>query len=234
MVFINNKYTRWYNHIIASGKERMVTTDYTETHHIIPKSLGGSNNTKNLVVLTAREHFICHLLLPKMTAGKDKYKMVFALQAMVFLNNDHQHRYKVTNRVYETLKRQVSALRKGVPASVNAKMKNSESHKRLRASGFTTAGMTGRTHSEETKYKMRMAQLRRDTMSDKTKAKISESLLGRFTGLDNVMSIAAVKEKHLAACIERSAIKKECPYCQSLFSRNTFARWHGDNCKLAR
>jgi hypothetical protein len=169
-----------------------------------------------------------------MISGKDKAKMVFALQAMIVLNNKHQCRHKVTNRVYETLKQQVSVLRKGIPASIDAKTKNSESHKRLRASGFTTTGMTGRKHSEETKSKMRTTQLSRDAMSTETKSKISESLIGQFTGSDNVMSNEIVKEKHLAACILRSAIKKECPHCHNLFSKNTLARWHGDNCKIAK
>jgi len=39
---------------------------YTETHHIIPVSFGGSNNKTNLIELTAREHFIAHYLLLKM------------------------------------------------------------------------------------------------------------------------------------------------------------------------
>jgi len=40
-------------------------TGYVEKHHIIPKSLGGTNNPSNLVVLTGREHWVAHLLLWK-------------------------------------------------------------------------------------------------------------------------------------------------------------------------
>lgn len=36
--------------------------DYSEIHHIIPRCLGGSNDKSNLVVLTAREHFLAHYL----------------------------------------------------------------------------------------------------------------------------------------------------------------------------
>ena len=36
---------------------------YYENHHIIPRSLNGSNLSKNLVLLTGKEHFICHWLL---------------------------------------------------------------------------------------------------------------------------------------------------------------------------
>ena len=40
---------------------------YCERHHIIPKSIGGSNSSYNLVNLTAKEHFIAHRLLEKLT-----------------------------------------------------------------------------------------------------------------------------------------------------------------------
>jgi hypothetical protein len=36
---------------------------YYEKHHIVPKSLGGSNSPRNLILLTAKEHYIAHLLL---------------------------------------------------------------------------------------------------------------------------------------------------------------------------
>lgn len=77
MLFIDNKYTRVYNKIIERAQSRALTC-YTETHHIIPRSLGGSDESANLAVLTAREHYICHLLLPKMLTGESKYKMLRA------------------------------------------------------------------------------------------------------------------------------------------------------------
>ena len=56
-------YQKIYNCLI----ERAITDNrkkcdivYYEQHHIIPKCLGGTDNTDNLVLLTAREHFIAH------------------------------------------------------------------------------------------------------------------------------------------------------------------------------
>lgn len=60
--FLKNKYTKWYVNIISAAQSRDIT-GYTEKHHIIPKSLGGSNKKENLVKLTAREHFVCHCIL---------------------------------------------------------------------------------------------------------------------------------------------------------------------------
>ena len=39
---------------------------YTEKHHIIPRSMGGSDEPSNLTVLTGREHFLAHMLLCEM------------------------------------------------------------------------------------------------------------------------------------------------------------------------
>lgn len=54
---------------------------YYEGHHAIPKSLGGGGGI-NIVLLTAREHFIAHLLLVKMTEGAAKIQMQHALWQM--------------------------------------------------------------------------------------------------------------------------------------------------------
>ena len=65
--YLNNKYTKAYDSIISTATVRGSVLGYSEIHHIIPKSLGGSNRKENLVKLTPKEHFICHRLLPKLT-----------------------------------------------------------------------------------------------------------------------------------------------------------------------
>ena len=107
MLFIDNKYTHWYYLIIERAQSRLIS-DYTEKHHIIPKSLGGSNNSSNLVSLTAREHFICHMLLTKMVNGKQRQKMVHAWWAMATLKKDCQDRYRLNSFQYELVRREYS------------------------------------------------------------------------------------------------------------------------------
>ena len=99
-MFKDNKYTKRYSLITVTAKLRE-TPGYTEKHHIIPQSLGGTNNKENLVYLTAREHFICHWLLVKMVEGDARGKMLYALQGMK-AENKYQDRYhtKITARVY--------------------------------------------------------------------------------------------------------------------------------------
>jgi hypothetical protein len=84
-MFIPNKYTVLYYRIIENAQiqnRRKYKGDYFEKHHIIPKSIGGTNEKLNLVLLTFREHFVCHRLLVKMTEGMNKTKMNFALYSM--------------------------------------------------------------------------------------------------------------------------------------------------------
>ena len=107
MIFIDNKYTQWYYNIINRAQERLLDC-YTEEHHIIPKSLNGSNNSTNLVLLTAREHLICHMLLTKMVSGKAHQKMIHAWWAMATLEADCQQRYRLTSRKYETVRKAYS------------------------------------------------------------------------------------------------------------------------------
>ena len=102
-----NKYNRWYNTITERARNRVLDA-YTETHHIQPRSLGGTDDKNNLVDLTAREHFICHWLLTKMYTGEGKAKMIYALNGMK-RGNEFAQRYetKITARVYENLKKEL-------------------------------------------------------------------------------------------------------------------------------
>lgn len=96
-------YYKLYDSIIEKRKID-VPTGYTEEHHIIPRSLGGTDDKDNLVKLTAKEHFICHLLLTKMYKKEslEYYKMCHAFMLMM-IQSDNQQRY-ITGRKYEKLK----------------------------------------------------------------------------------------------------------------------------------
>jgi hypothetical protein len=106
--FLSNKYTKWYYNIINNAQLRILV-GYVEKHHIIPKSLGGSNRADNLVKLTAREHFICHWLLTKMVIGDAKHKMLTAAYRMMVQHGDHQQRIVPTGRIYESIRTQWAA-----------------------------------------------------------------------------------------------------------------------------
>jgi hypothetical protein len=80
-IFVPNKYRHWHDLIIDRARTRG-KIDYSERHHIVPRSLGGRDNEENLVFLTYREHFLIHWILTKLTVGSDRRKMLFALVQM--------------------------------------------------------------------------------------------------------------------------------------------------------
>lgn len=95
-MFKQNKYTKWYFNIIENSNADNIVV---EKHHIIPKSLGGSDDESNIVKLTPREHYICHKLLTKMVEGKFKMKMTFALHTFFHFNK--HRRLNFTSHQYE-------------------------------------------------------------------------------------------------------------------------------------
>lgn len=92
-IFIDSKYTNWYFGIVENAVSciRIKSNENLyESHHIIPKSLGGNNDKENLVLLTPREHFICHWLLTKMVhIPRHKKSMYHAMHRLTFGNNKH-------------------------------------------------------------------------------------------------------------------------------------------------
>lgn len=101
-------YQKIYNEIV-NKRNNIKYNGYTETHHIVPKSLNGTNDKSNLVDLSAREHFICHLLLTKMypEGSVEWIKMVKAFINMFRFNKDNQKRY-CPSRWYEYCRKNVA------------------------------------------------------------------------------------------------------------------------------
>lgn len=101
-------YQRIYDQIIDRAKKEnreYGKGTYYERHHIIPKCMGGEGHVRqwkthpNIVVLTAREHFICHWLLCRIYT--DNKKLAHAFWFMTKQKSDNQQReYRVSSRTY--------------------------------------------------------------------------------------------------------------------------------------
>ena len=179
-MFNNTKYTKIYYSIVNRAWSRP-TVGYVERHHIIPKSMGGSNDRSNIVSLTAREHFICHRLLTKMVLDpKHKISMANAVW-MMQSTSGNQLRYHIAGHTYAKMKQDISEAYRLNPNH------RSESSKRKQS---TT--MKGRKHTTETKAKLSEAMIGKNKgkvygpsslkgtiLSDDVKKKISNTLKGR-------------------------------------------------------
>lgn len=167
-MFLHNKYYTWYYNIVKKAfieNRKKKKGLYYESHHIIPKSMGG----KAVVLLTAKEHFICHLLLPKMLTGSNKHKMINALIRMTFSKSKGQERYTARsfNIVRSMIAEKNSEIFKGKQKSekVKANMKgrsgvytrttknkeNLSLAQKQRMNYGSNNAFYGKTHSEETK-----------------------------------------------------------------------------------
>lgn len=75
-----SKYLNVYNKIIQKRFNNPLYTEYGEKHHILPRSLGGSDDLSNIIKLTAKEHYICHHLLIKIYKenAEKQHKMYIA------------------------------------------------------------------------------------------------------------------------------------------------------------
>ena len=221
-----NKYTRWYNQITQRARFR-ITEDYTETHHIQPRSLGGTDDIDNLVELTAREHFICHWLLTKMYTGEARSKMINALYIMQGKNR-YQERYltKITSRVYESLRRDYA---KYISERNTGRIQPPEEKVRQ------VTAQTGRKRapfSEE--WRARMSESKRGeknnrygvALSEATRKKIGDRIRGRKQTPEE-------KARRAEANRGKTKPKKLCPHCQQMIAVNTYPRWHGVRCSQA-
>jgi 5-methylcytosine-specific restriction endonuclease McrA len=164
MAFIENKYHNIYYSLINRAKSRTLPKEtYIEKHHIVPKSLGGDNSTENIVSLTAREHFICHWLLIKITAGKERRSMCYALSLMRTHHTNKRYNTPISSRVFEKI-------RSELVVSIETKQKISNTLKgKKKPEGFgkkISKALKGRpsihkgkTQPKEVKEKIRLSNI---------------------------------------------------------------------------
>lgn len=98
-------YSKIYDQLVdnAKSKSRNKEQDYYEEHHIIPRCIGGDDSLDNLVLLTAREHYIAHWLLTKIHRN---YKLASAFNRMC--QNGIGQKRNLTSNQYETAKKYFS------------------------------------------------------------------------------------------------------------------------------
>src|ERR1035437_2691465 len=97
-------YQKIYDSIIAKAKSlnrKKGDGNYYEQHHIVPKCLGGNNEKENKVLLTAREHYVCHKLLHYIYPNNNK--LSFAYHAMINMHKERR-KLKLTSREYEEIR----------------------------------------------------------------------------------------------------------------------------------
>jgi hypothetical protein len=106
-------YKNIYNNLVKKAQSR-VLNGYVEKHHIVPKCLGGSNNDSNLVMLSAKEHFIAHKLLVRIYPNTKG--LWYALVAMGRIS-------EFKSRIFASERQKAYEMRKGFKYSEESKQK---------------------------------------------------------------------------------------------------------------
>jgi hypothetical protein len=215
-----------------------------EKHHIIPKCLGGSNDIKNLILLTPKEHFIAHYLLIEMYEGGDRKKMYYAFWRMC----NRQNVIRVSSRQYEygrkcaieaatgrkqseETKTKLSTIRKTQIFSKESQLKKGETLKKLYAEG-KKVWMHGKNHTEQWKQEMS------EKMSGRIMPEYDKSEIVKNMTENNPMKL----KKNRDAMSQRmkgkepwnkgKVIETTCPHCGKKGNYRIMPRWHFENCKV--
>lgn len=212
-------YSKIYDSLIERAKNRVKNENtYYETHHILPRCLGGGDNLENLVRLTSEEHFLAHKLL--VCIYPEHKGLKYALFMMTIGPNGKRN----SNKWYGWFKRDYLANR---PKS---------------------RGMAGRTISEETKQKMRekrklqvfSEETKKKISNSKKGVKMSEdakkSMNEKRSANSSWMNRKTIHTEETKRKISEANrglkhSQKECPHCHKKGAGPNMTRYHFDNCK---
>jgi len=212
--FIDNKYKRIYNNLISNIVENRIfveNVDY-ENHHILPKSMGGSNDPNNLIKLTLREHFICHQLLTKFTTKKDRKLMVLAFHTFFVFHKWRKATYNKNSRQYANHKKNLLIILRNTskPSKdvfIFKNRKTGQTFEGNRQDFIKLSGLTSQEVYNLTSNTLRWAKQ-----------------WGIFYKDKGIFSYEVpIKVTPLAPI--------RCENCDKVCSPGNYSRWHGKNCK---
>ena len=99
-------YQKHYDLLCERARTRQLDS-YTEKHHIIPKCMGGTDESDNLVALTPEEHYVAHQLLVKIYPSHSG--LVWAAMQMTWHSVSKK---RINNKLHGWLKRKNQKLAK--------------------------------------------------------------------------------------------------------------------------
>ena len=102
-------YQKIYDALVQKRRENPLDKkiQYCESHHIIPRSLGGTDELENIVNFTAREHYVAHKILVKVYLQQygmesEQYKKMAS--ALFFMSTSKRWSGKISSRMYDEIK----------------------------------------------------------------------------------------------------------------------------------
>jgi hypothetical protein len=209
-------YEKIYDCIIKRAKTRKLE-GYVEKHHIIPKCMGGSNEKQNIVELTAREHFLCHLLLCEIYPNIGK--LVHAIWMMS--NNrskNHKKDYTISSRLYERLRIEHSKIMSEKLMGSNNPMFGKIGYFTVDNKGSKNP-MFGKLGEENPNFGKKYPE--HSERMKKNNPMHNKEVVERVK--------LAISKPRPKSRVPKP--KKECPYCGLIGGAPVMMRYHFDHCK---
>lgn len=181
---MSTTYEEFINNILETRGRFACGDEYHETHHILPRCCGGTDDKDNLIDLFAREHFEAHRLLA--LENPDESGLIYAWWMMAHGKNQDRITHIVTAEEYEEVriavanmhskaiggencywygkhlseetKNKISELKKQRYQDDEVRKQVSVKLKEYYANPENHSSMFGKHHSEEAKKKMSNAK----------------------------------------------------------------------------
>jgi hypothetical protein len=93
-----DRYWKLINFILTN---QHIVNGYCENHHILPASMGGTNDVENMIKLPARYHFLAHYFLWRAYRNKSTAR---AFTMMKTRRKDQPRYFKITSKMYAEAK----------------------------------------------------------------------------------------------------------------------------------
>lgn len=182
-------YQKHYDNLMKTRKAycSFGNLEYWEKHHIVPKCMNGSNDENNLVLLTAREHYIAHWLLWKIYNNKLLAKAFFSMSMQ-------KDKRRLSSKQFERIKKIESQRKTGLPLSEETKKK-------------IAAFNIGKKRSVEAKKRMSEAAKNKPPVTEETKRKMSDSRKGKSRSEETKRKISETKKLRMNDEIKRKISK---------------------------
>jgi hypothetical protein len=227
-------YLNRYIKLISYAINNPQPADYNEEHHILPESMSGSNNPGNLVILSARHHYLAHWMLWKAYKSKE---MTSAFFAMSNQSNQHQNRERrITSRIYEQLRKEfsqhISESTKELWQNLNYRQKHINTNNTIETKTLRSQKAKELWNNHNYREKQ---QLARREMWASGRFKRDHSKCGN-RGDANVAKRPEVKAKNSGSnhySNREGYVKPSCIHCGITSTLTNIKRWHNNNCKLA-
>jgi len=169
---------------------------YYESHHILPKCLGGTNDKDNLVLLTAKEHFIAHMLLTKCYEGETKRSMIFAFWNMQRKSKYHEDKI-ISAKKYDYVRNEIKEYLKSICKNIEKKFGSNNPATKFENREKISKALKGRKHTKEHIKKVINSRRKNGTLicSEETKKKISQSNKGKVNSAKTRKLLSNINSK---------------------------------------